>query len=126
MQIEEQPLSKAVESENTSSLEAHGLYRLGLNFGRQVHRFRWFIIAFWVVIVLVSIPFTAQIGSVLKGGGYSYKNSESARASNIIKEKLPRPATQLLVIFQSTNTGDRKSTRLNSTHSQISYAVFCL
>src|SRR2546430_5916150 len=26
----------------------------------------------------------------------------------------------------STNTADRKSTRLNSSHSQISYAVFCL
>src|SRR2546430_10001703 len=25
-----------------------------------------------------------------------------------------------------TRTGDRKSTRLNSSHSQISYAVFCL
>src|SRR2546427_1487159 len=25
-----------------------------------------------------------------------------------------------------TITGDRKSTRLNSSHSQISYAVFCL
>src|SRR5688572_31083083 len=24
------------------------------------------------------------------------------------------------------HTGDRKSTRLNSSHSQISYAVFCL
>src|SRR5256886_873508 len=26
----------------------------------------------------------------------------------------------------ATNNGDRKSTRLNSSHSQISYAVFCL
>src|SRR2546430_3821434 len=26
----------------------------------------------------------------------------------------------------SSTTGDRKSTRLNSSHSQISYAVFCL
>src|SRR2546430_12486686 len=26
----------------------------------------------------------------------------------------------------SARTGDRKSTRLNSSHSQISYAVFCL
>src|SRR2546430_16281028 len=26
----------------------------------------------------------------------------------------------------SRNGGDRKSTRLNSSHSQISYAVFCL
>src|SRR2546427_6538095 len=27
---------------------------------------------------------------------------------------------------QVSFTGDRKSTRLNSSHSQISYAVFCL
>src|SRR2546430_5604783 len=27
---------------------------------------------------------------------------------------------------QKTLLGDRKSTRLNSSHSQISYAVFCL
>src|SRR2546430_7059971 len=28
--------------------------------------------------------------------------------------------------FASRNSTDRKSTRLNSSHSQISYAVFCL
>src|SRR2546430_10575200 len=28
--------------------------------------------------------------------------------------------------FLSESFGDRKSTRLNSSHSQISYAVFCL
>src|SRR5205085_12613872 len=28
--------------------------------------------------------------------------------------------------LQSAQMGDRKSTRLNSSHSQISYAVFCL
>src|SRR2546430_8907839 len=31
-------------------------------------------------------------------------------------------ANQVVVMHQ----GDRKSTRLNSSHSQISYAVFCL
>src|SRR3990167_5237239 len=30
------------------------------------------------------------------------------------------------VYFGSLSDGDRKSTRLNSSHSQISYAVFCL
>src|SRR5688572_31102262 len=29
-------------------------------------------------------------------------------------------------IIVDENAGDRKSTRLNSSHSQISYAVFCL
>src|SRR3989475_5976148 len=30
------------------------------------------------------------------------------------------------VVLAMTVSGDRKSTRLNSSHSQISYAVFCL
>src|SRR5688572_32929342 len=34
--------------------------------------------------------------------------------------QLPAPAHQM------PSAGDRKSTRLNSSHSQISYAVFCL
>src|SRR5256886_10824634 len=29
-------------------------------------------------------------------------------------------------VHERTQGGDRKSTRLNSSHSQISYAVFCL
>src|SRR2546427_8191861 len=41
----------------------------------------------------------------------------------------PRPATlhQLLALHREELVErDRKSTRLNSSHSQISYAVFCL
>src|SRR5688572_31114386 len=47
----------------------------------------------------------------------------------------PQSAQTPLTITTSPNTpdldaasdsGDRKSTRLNSSHSQISYAVFCL
>src|SRR2546421_4867303 len=33
---------------------------------------------------------------------------------------------ELCVIAHSRSKGDRKSTRLNSSHDQISYAVFCL
>src|SRR5688572_32266649 len=36
---------------------------------------------------------------------------------------LPGAAVNELLEFEG---GDRKSTRLNSSHSQISYAVFCL
>src|SRR2546430_7327778 len=35
-------------------------------------------------------------------------------------------AKNLATNFVQTDTTDRKSTRLNSSHSQISYAVFCL
>ena len=93
MQIQERPEETLPGTENKSSLKAHGLYRLGLSYGRQVYRFRWFIIAFWIGIVLVSVPFAAKVGSVLTGGGYSYKNSESAQADALLKAKLPSPGT---------------------------------
>src|SRR5205085_3485399 len=41
-----------------------------------------------------------------------------------------QPAVALMAHYDtvpgSPGAGDRKSTRLNSSHSQISYAVFCL
>src|SRR5579884_4102833 len=103
MQIQERPGEALIEG-SKSSLESHGLYRLGLNYGRQVYRLRWYLIAFWIIIVLASIPFAARIGSVLTGGGYSYNKSESARAQALIQTKLPPTPTQLLVVFQSTST----------------------
>src|SRR2546427_8602954 len=39
---------------------------------------------------------------------------------------LPHQGTKILMWKPLANEGDRKSTRLNSSHSQISYAVFCL
>src|SRR5688572_32525606 len=37
-----------------------------------------------------------------------------------------RAVNAVLDLFGIANRADRKSTRLNSSHSQISYAVFCL
>src|SRR2546430_11340396 len=47
------------------------------------------------------------------------------RGSTTIKETADK---RLPVVFAKTlpSEQDRKSTRLNSSHSQISYAVFCL
>src|SRR5438876_1185412 len=97
-------LEKGGKSKKTSTLESHGLYRLGLAYGRQVYRFRWFIIALWIIIVGVSIPFASQISSVLQGGGYSFQNSESIRVDNLLTSKLHQPLTQALVVFQSMST----------------------
>src|SRR2546430_13341016 len=36
------------------------------------------------------------------------------------------PAGRYTLVFLAAPGEDRKSTRLNSSHSQISYAVFCL
>src|SRR5438309_11680739 len=40
--------------------------------------------------------------------------------------KRAAPVELLRVLSDGTGLGDRKSTRLNSSHSSISYAVFCL
>src|SRR2546430_12664150 len=40
--------------------------------------------------------------------------------------RVPRRRKQSDMIVDLVVAGDRKSTRLNSSHSQISYAVFCL
>src|SRR2546430_4463634 len=37
-----------------------------------------------------------------------------------------QPTVAHQLAMQAQHAGDRKSTRLNSSHSQISYAVFCL
>jgi len=95
---------KHEEEEVNSDIEKHVLYRLGLAYGRQVHRFRWLILAFWVVAVVVCVPFTSKVGSVLQSGGYFYSGSEAAHVGNIISSKLHPTPTQLLVVFQSDNT----------------------
>src|SRR2546430_11835150 len=50
--------------------------------------------------------------------------SLSSRSASVIHWSPTRAATTAAWI--KGTGGDRKSTRLNSSHSQISYAVFCL
>src|SRR5579864_6103353 len=105
MQIQEQTEERREQTPTRRSLdEAHGLYRLGIAYGRRVYRLRWFIIAFWIVVLGASIPFTLKVGDALKGGGYSYDNSESAKVDTIISSSLKQPSTQFLVVFQSDST----------------------
>src|SRR2546430_15969287 len=59
---------------------------------------------------------------------------ESSRRSSVLVdaemregERTEKPAPGCTLVIRSIAlAGDRKSTRLNSSHSQISYAVFCL
>src|SRR2546430_6967197 len=51
----------------------------------------------------------------------SWNNSDA-----INQENAPKTGTIVQRSIVSAKSGDRKSTRLNSSHSQISYAVFCL
>ncbi|HET9979495.1 MAG TPA: hypothetical protein VFQ32_03565, partial [Ktedonobacterales bacterium] len=87
--------------ESDDRLHTHGLYRLGFNYGRMIHRFRWLVIALWVVGLAVSVPFAMRLTSELTGGGYSMNNSESVRVGNTLVDRLHAPPSTLLVAFHS-------------------------
>ena len=124
MQIQDRPGESLAPGAPVAvrALETHGLYRLGLAYGRRVFRLRWFIIAFWVIVPGASIPFTTQVGDALHGGGYSYDASESSHVDAIISTKLPRPASQLLVVFQSDHTATNDPAFQQEVNSFISRA----
>ncbi len=74
-------------------------------YGRLVYRFRWLVLALWLIGLVISIPFASTIADVLGGDGYSYSGSESAQVSALLKNNLHQGSTtQLLVVFQSTTT----------------------
>src|SRR2546430_14209247 len=54
----------------------------------------------------------------------TYSTAPSASGPGILKSW--RSNTKFASIIDGVSNTDRKSTRLNSSHSQISYAVFCL
>src|SRR5688572_31770780 len=77
-------------------------------------------------------PYTTLFRSRPRQGGHAERGS--GRRDDL--ERHPRRALRLDVLARQRLRGrghravprlrDRKSTRLNSSHSQISYAVFCL
>src|SRR2546430_10707803 len=91
-------------------------------------------------------PYTTLFRSIALGlARYGFRKEAATVAMGILEaatffhERLPeafagfrRDMTRFPVEYptacspQAWATGDRKSTRLNSSHSQISYAVFCL
>src|SRR2546430_13057132 len=62
--------------------------------------------------------------------GWELTDNETRRLLEIVLEQMAKLNLHLLIGALKTEAEaalrDRKSTRLNSSHSQISYAVFCL
>src|SRR5260221_12554970 len=82
------------------SLEGHGLYRVGLAYGRLIHRLRWLVIVLWVVAVGVSVPFASQLGGVRTGGGRHLHATESAACRAFPRRTRRSPPPTALPVFQ--------------------------
>src|SRR2546427_9216225 len=81
-------------------------------------------------------PYTTLFRSQQAGAALFPASARAASAAPSPSTATPAPAAKVgapaqhtahAVVHQGDGSwGDRKSTRLNSSHSQISYAVFCL
>jgi RND superfamily putative drug exporter len=68
--------------------------------GRFSYRFRWYVIAAWVVLFAVSILATPYLEGVLTGG-FADPNSPAEKAGTLIEEKFSQGPTTLAVVFES-------------------------
>ena len=109
MQLQEKPRDtiansgESVSAASDGKLHTHGLYRLGFNYGRFIHRFRVLVIILWAVGLAISVPFALQLTSKLTGGGYSMSSSESVQVGNVMVDRLHAPPSTLLVAFHSAS-----------------------
>src|SRR2546427_8236682 len=74
-------------------------------------------------------PYTTLFRSPSQIASGYYEKACSGRPQHIIWKRPQitcKPDLANGLAFGQRYNGDRKSTRLNSSHSQISYAVFCL
>src|SRR3712207_8690469 len=62
------------------------------------------------------------VGAVFRAIPYEIKSFDELGLPPVVSQLCERPRGLILV----TRPTDRKSTRLNSTHANNSYAVFCL
>ncbi|HST86739.1 MAG TPA: MMPL family transporter [Ktedonobacterales bacterium] len=102
--------------------EPRGLYRVGFAYGRVIYRLRWLVIALWILGVAASVPFAAQVSSVLTGGGFSFNGSDSVRAGNLVASALHQPQSQVIVVFQSANTAVTDPSFQNEVQGFIGHA----
>src|SRR5215475_11539491 len=74
-------------------------YRLGM----LAVRWRFAILAAWLVVVLAALPFAPRVPEVLAPGGFGTPDMESARAITALEKGLHTRFTSVLVIFSSPN-----------------------
>src|SRR2546430_12494315 len=88
----------------------------------MIHSFFFFNDTATTEIYTLSLHDALPISKAGKQNDGTAAKAVGPRAENRRKQELHRvPGEQ-----EIAGDGDRKSTRLNSSHSQISYAVFCL
>lgn len=80
------------------------MYRLALAYGKCIHRFRWAILAFWIVAIAFGVVFMLQTINLLGGGETTIVGSESVQVDTLLKQQFHQNSTRLLVALQAPAT----------------------
>lgn len=99
-----EPEQQTGEKPERAALECRAMYRFALGYGRFIHRFRWPILALWLIVFLVSAGFMLQTIGLLGGGDTSVGGSESVQVSTLLKTQFHQNSSQVLVALQSSST----------------------
>jgi RND superfamily putative drug exporter len=69
--------------------------------GRFVVRRAWWVVAAWVVGLLLALPLAPRVPGQLSAGGFILDDLESARAKSVLETELGAPPSALVVVFSS-------------------------
>src|SRR5690606_20829060 len=95
---------------------------------REKHQYRRVIL--WVFVLVFNTLTSFQISAQSHAKKYlirqiTFEGNHRTKSSRMLRE-VEIHVGDSLTLQQATQKLDRKSTRLNSSHVKISYAVFCL
>jgi len=69
--------------------------------GVLVARHRWWVLAAWVVVVLLAIPLAPRAPGVLRAGGFSLDDMPSAQARSQLVDELGVPPSALVIVYDA-------------------------
>jgi RND superfamily putative drug exporter len=80
-------------------------------FGKSIYYCRWLIIVIWLLLILACIPFAPKLMEPFKAIGFSDPQSESAKANDVLNNKLGFSYNQFIIMYHSDT--------LLATHSKF-------
>ncbi len=72
--------------------------------GAWVARHPWPVVAAWAALLLLAAPLAPRAPGVLSAGGFTSSRLESAKAQQVLEDRLGLPASALVVVIQSTTS----------------------
>ncbi len=68
--------------------------------GQFTYRYRWAVLLFWAVILVVAAFFAPRLGGQLKGGGFDGSGSEAEQVQDLMVEEFGVSPATLTIVFE--------------------------